>query len=117
MAEAFARKHGLDAYSAGTHPSDALNPMVVKVMKEKGVDLSASTPKMLTTEMIERADVIITMGCSVEEVCPAPMIARMKRKLLDWGVDDPAGKTIEEVRRIRDEIERKVERLSEARSR
>lgn len=112
MAEAFARKHGLDASSAGTIPSSRVNPIVVQVMKERGIDLSSSTPKMLTTEMIERASLVVTMGCSVEEVCPRPMLAKMQKKLVDWDLDDPKGKPIEEVRRVRDEIEVRVNELA-----
>ena len=77
-------------------------------MKEKGIDISSSTPKLLTTEMINKATLVVTMGCSVEEVCPRPMLAKMQKKLVDWKIEDPKGKTVEEVRKIRDEIERKV---------
>ncbi len=108
MAEAFARKLGLDALSAGTAPSKAVNPVVAEVMREKGIDISANKPKMLTTAMIERAALVVTMGCSVEEVCPRPMLARMQKKLVDWNLEDPKGKQIHEVRSIRDEIERRV---------
>ena len=111
MAEAFARKYGLKASSAGTMPPDSVNPLVVQVMKESGIDLSSKKPKMLTTEMINQASLVITMGCSVEEVCPRPMLAKMQKKLIDWDLDDPKGKPIEEVRRIRDEIERRVRAL------
>jgi protein-tyrosine-phosphatase len=58
--------------------------------------------------MINRATFVVTMGCSVEEVCPRPMLARMQKKLVDWKIEDPKGKTVEDVRKIRDEIERKV---------
>lgn len=108
MAEAFARKRGLDASSAGTIPSSKVNPIVVQVMRERGIDLSSSSPKMLTTEMIERASLVVTMGCSVEEVCPRPMLAKMQKKLVDWDLPDPKGKPIDEVRMIRDEIEKRV---------
>jgi arsenate reductase (thioredoxin) len=108
MAEAFAKRHGLDASSAGTMPPEFVNPVVVQVMKEKGIDLSSNKPKMLTTEMINRASLVVTMGCSVEEVCPRPMLAKMQKKLVDWHLDDPKGRSIEEVRTIRDEIEQSV---------
>jgi len=111
MAEAFARGLGLVANSAGTQPSLTINPTVVKVMKEKGVDLSFMRPKALNTQMIDEADLVVTMGCSVEEVCPAPVIARMQKKLLDWNLEDPKGKPIEKVRQVRDEIERRVRDL------
>jgi len=108
MAEAFAKRRGLKAASAGTLPASAVNPAVVQVMKEKGIDVSSNAPKLLTTEMINQATLVVTMGCSVEEVCPRPMLAKMQKKLVDWNLEDPKGKTIEEVRRIRDEIEAKV---------
>ncbi|HEV2119962.1 MAG TPA: arsenate reductase ArsC [Candidatus Bathyarchaeia archaeon] len=108
MAEAFARKHGLTAQSAGTQPARSINPAVVEVMREKAIDLSTKNPKILTAEMIERASLVVTMGCSVEEVCPRPMIAQMQKKLIDWHLEDPRGKRIDEVREIRDEIENKV---------
>src|SRR5215471_16150811 len=106
MAEAFARKCGLAASSAGTMPPESVNPVVVEVMREKGIDISSQKPKMLTVEMINQASMVITMGCSVEQVCPKPMLARMQKKLVDWELEDPKGKPAEAVRRIRDEIER-----------
>ncbi len=108
MAQAFAEKCGLDASSAGTLPSSRVNPLVVQVMKEKGVDLSPRIPKMLTSEMIQNASLVITMGCSVEEACPKPILAQMQKKLVDWDLEDPKNKSIEQVRKIRDEIERRV---------
>ena len=113
MAEAFAKEHGLSAASAGTIPSSKVNPTVALAMKEKGLDLSTSEPKLLTIEMIQQADTVVTMGCSVEQVCPKPMVAQMQKKLVDWHLEDPKGKSIEEVRTIRDEIERKVRELAE----
>jgi protein-tyrosine-phosphatase len=80
-------------------------------MKERGIDLSSSHPKMLTMEMVNEADLVVTMGCSVEEICPAPIIAKMQKKLVDWNLEDPKGKPIEKVRQIRDEIERRVAEL------
>ena len=108
MAEAFARKYGLKSSSAGTVPSKTVNPTVVQVMKEKGIDISKNVPKMLTAEMINRASLVVTMGCSVAEVCPKPMLAQMQKKLVDWNLEDPKGKPIEQVRAIRDEIEQRV---------
>ncbi len=110
MAEAFARHHGkakVEAYSAGTMPAGQVNSTVAAVMKEKGIDLSMNRPKTLELGMIEKADAVITMGCSVEEYCPAPML----KKATDWGLDDPKRKTLAEVRKIRDEIERRVLQL------
>ncbi len=112
MAEAFAKKYGLDAESAGTVPSRIVNPTAVEVMKEKGLDLSSSKPKILSMEMVEKADLVVTMGCSVEEVCPRPILAKMQKKIVDWNLQDPKGQPIEKVRIIRDEIERRVKKLS-----
>ncbi len=108
MAEGFARIYGADAFSAGTLPSSEVNSSVLRVMREKGIDLSSSRPKLLTLQMIEKADVVVTMGCSVEGLCPAPMLANMHKKLLEWDLEDPKGQSIEKIREIRDEIERKV---------
>ena len=112
MAEAFARRHGLIAMSAGTVPGAKINPTVVQAMKEKGVDISQNSPKMLTSDLIDKAGLVVTMGCSVEEVCPRPMLAKMQKKLVDWNLSDPKGKPLEEVRKIRDDIERRVTELS-----
>ncbi len=111
MAEAFAVGRGLAAMSAGTVPAGSVNPTVVEAMAEKGFDLSLKVPKMLTMEMIDQADVVMTMGCSVEEVCPRPVLNRMQKKVIDWDLEDPKGKPLSEVRRIRDEIEKKVDDL------
>lgn len=110
MAEAFANHYGIGklvASSAGTMLSDRINPIVVEVMKEKGFDISKNKPKLLNTKMAEDADKIITMGCSVEKFCPAPLL----KNVIDWRLEDPKGKPIEEVRKIRDEIERRVRKL------
>jgi len=110
MAEAFARAYGkgkVEAMSAGTTPAREVNPVVVQVMQEKGIDLSANKPKLITNQMVQEADVIIVMGCSAEGFCPAPLL----NKVLDWGIEDPKGKPIEKVREIRDKIERKVRLL------
>ncbi len=108
MAEVIARAYGVDAMSAGTIPATAVNPMVVEAMKERGYNLSSSQPKMLTNQMIEDADYVVTMGCKVEDVCPKPLIVKMEKKLVDWHIDDPKGKPIEEVRKIRGMIENRV---------
>lgn len=111
MAQAFAEKFGFKASSAGTVPSTRVNPVVVQAMKERGIDLLGNSPKVLTPDMINRASLVVTMGCSIEEACPRPMLAAMQKKLLDWHLEDPKGKTIEEVRRIRDEIEKRVRNI------
>jgi arsenate reductase (thioredoxin) len=111
MAEAFAKQRGISAMSAGTVPATTVNPVVVEIMRERGIDLSSSRPKMLTIEMVNEADLVVTMGCSVEKVCPAPLIARMQKRLVEWNIEDPKGKSIEKVRQIGEEIERKVAEL------
>ncbi|SFW75134.1 arsenate reductase ArsC [Amycolatopsis australiensis] len=108
MAAAFLRHHGGDrviARSAGSAPADTVNPAVVEVMAERGIDLSGEQPKKLTTESVERSDVVITMGCG--DACPVVPGTRY----LDWKLDDPAGRPAGEIRPIRDEIERRVQEL------
>jgi len=110
MAEAFANYYGkgkVAASSAGIMLAERVNPVVVEVMREKGIDISMNQPKLLTTRMTEQADKIITMGCSVEKYCPAPLL----KNVVDWGLEDPKGKPTEKVREIRDEIERRVLKL------
>jgi arsenate reductase len=110
MAEGFAKYYGkgrIEAYSAGTKVAREINPIVVKVMAEKGIDISNQKPKSLDQKMVEQADVIITMGCSVDKMCPAPML----KNVIDWEIEGPKGKPIEKVREIRDSIERKVVNL------
>ena len=112
MAEAFAKKHGINAQSAGTVPSAQINPIVVDVMRERGIDISSNHPRNLTADMVRDASLVVTMGCSIEEACPKPMIAQMQKKLIEWHLEDPKGKPLAEVRKIRDEIERKISELS-----
>lgn len=96
--------------SAGTQPADRVNPTVVKVMREVGIDISKNKPKMLTLEMIEGADMMITMGCGADAggICPANIIESE-----DWQLEDPKDKSIEKVREIRDEIKMRVSNLIE----
>jgi arsenate reductase len=108
MAAAFARKLGGErviVHSAGSAPSENLNPAVVDVMKEQGIDISNESPRELTVEMGLNADVIVTMGCG--DACPV----YPGKRYLDWDLVDPAGRGVDEVRLIRDEIQRLVERL------
>jgi protein-tyrosine-phosphatase len=93
--------------SAGSTPADEINPAVISAMDELGVDLSKEFPKPLTTEVVEAADVVVTMGCG--DACP---IFPGKR-YLDWDLPDPHGKSLEEVRPIRDEIARRVRALAD----
>ena len=94
------------AESAGTKPASAVNPLAVQVMKEVGIDISGSKPKMLTFQMINSAERMITMGCTGNAVCPGAMSPSE-----DWRIDDPVGKSIEKFREIRDVIRKKVEKL------
>ena len=91
--------------SAGTTPADEVSPAVVRAMEEVGIDLSTERPKLLTDEAVRDSDVVITMGCG--DACPIYPGTRYE----DWPMDDPAGKGLEEVRPIRDEIERRVRSL------
>lgn len=110
MAEAFANKYGKNKFivtSAGNRPADEVNKVVVEVMKEKGIDISTNKPKMLTLEMTQDADLIVTMGCNDQGICPGPFFT----STIDWKLEDPKGKPIEKVREIRDDIERRVQEL------
>jgi protein-tyrosine-phosphatase len=91
--------------SAGSDPTDQINPAVVAAMNEIGVDMSEEFPKPLTDEVVRAADVVITMGCG--DACPIYPGKRYE----DWDLEDPAGKDVETVRRIRDEIDTRVQRL------
>jgi protein-tyrosine-phosphatase len=107
MAEAFANHYGkgeIVASSGGVMLAERVNPLVVEAMMEKGIDISVNKPKLLTPAMAEDADKIITMGCSVEKICPAPLL----KNVIDWDLEDPKGKPLEKVREIRDEIEKRV---------
>ena len=108
MAEAFAKRHGLNAESAGTIPSQRINPLVIQAMQERNIDISKKPSKDLTPDLIRDASLVVTMGCSIEEACPRPIIAQMQKKLVEWHLEDPKGKSLVEVRKIRDEIERKI---------
>jgi len=108
MAAGFLRALAGDAVevrSAGSDPGEQVNPAAVEAMAEVGVDISDQTPKLLTHEAVEASDVVITMGCG--DACPVlPGVSYR-----DWKLEDPAGKGIEAVRPIRDEIKSRVEDL------
>jgi arsenate reductase len=113
MAEAFFNKltgGKARALSAGTQPADKVNPTVVEAMKEVDIDIR-SRPKMLTVDMVEKADKMITMGCGAEAeaVCPASFI-----ETEDWALEDPKEKSLQQVRKIRDQIQTKVVDLIES---
>ena len=113
MAEALtnhlARESGVDVYaeSAGTEGGKTLNPMAVEALAELGVSMEGHQPKLITQEMVERADKIISMGCGVDAAaCPAKFLLTE-----DWGLDDPAGQGLDSVRVIRDQIRAHVRTL------
>lgn len=115
MAEAYAKHIGLQAMSAGTMPAKLINPVVVLAMKEAGIDITGNRPKLMSNQMVEWADLVVTMGCSVEEVCPAPLVEKISSKVVRWDIEDPKGKSIEDVRRIRNIIFEKVRELASSR--
>ena len=95
----------VDVYSAGSEPADALNPIAVQAMREEGIDIAGIAPRILTTDAVLQADVVITMGCG--DTCPVFPGKRYE----DWELADPAGRDLDEVRGIRDEIRGRVEAL------
>jgi protein-tyrosine-phosphatase len=106
MAEAFFRKYmpnGFNVTSAGTTPVSKINPIVLQAMQEIGINIENKTPQHLTNEMINDS-IAVNMGCMDKESCPALFV----KDVLDWNIPDPKGKSIEEVRLIRDQIEIKV---------
>lgn len=110
MAEAFANHYGkgkIAAQSAGVKLADKVNAVAVTVMKEKGIDISANKPKMLTAQMAKDSDLVVTMGCGVGNICPGPFF----KETIDWHLENPKDQPIEKVREIRDEIERRVKQL------
>lgn len=112
MAEAFASVYGrgfIKASSAGTRPAKGLDSLVVEAMKERGIDISMKKPKGVEEGALREADIVITMGCALGDACPLPLV----KDAVDWGLEDPKGKSLERVREIRDEIERRVKELVE----
>lgn len=108
MAEAFFNQMSKTAKtgSAGTRPASRVNPLAIQVMKEVGIDISQARPKLLTLEMLNEAERVITMGCAVGDVCPGAIV-----ETEDWGIEDPAGKTIEKFREVREIVRKKVVQL------
>jgi arsenate reductase (thioredoxin) len=96
----------IEIWSAGSEPADQINPVAVAAMREVGIDISGETPKILTTESVAQADVVITMGCG--DTCPFYPGKRYE----DWNLTDPAGQPIEIVREVRDEIRARIETLA-----
>lgn len=121
MAYAFARREqkarGLDEavslVTGGTRPAEEIHPEVVDTMRERGIDIAGRTPREVTVDGLQASDLVITMGCSADDVCPTGWGGETR----DWDLDDPDGRPPEEVRAIRDAIERRVATLFEELSR
>ena len=110
MAEGFFKKYAPDGFktlSAGTKPVFQINPIVIQAMKEIGIDISKQKSKELTDEMIRDSDNVVNMGCMDKNFCPTIWLP----KVIEWNLEDPKGKSIEKVREIRDEIEKRVKEV------
>ena len=110
MAEGFFRKYapnGFKTRSAGTKPDPQINPIAVEAMKEVGIDISNQKSKDLTEDMIRESENVVNKGCMDKKYCPAVWLP----KVIDWNLEDPKGKSIEKVREIRDEIEKRVKEV------
>lgn len=108
MAAGFTRHIGgtaVNVYSAGSEPAESVNPAAVAAMAERGIDITGAEPQRWTDDMVSSVDVVVTMGCG--DTCPVfPGV-----RYVDWELDDPAGKPVDEVRPVRDDIERRVRGL------
>jgi arsenate reductase len=108
MAAGFARELSggrVSVRSGGSEPGPSINPVAVEAMREVGIDIAAEVPQLMTTEQVRLSDVVITMGCG--DACPIFPGKRYE----DWELDDPAGQPIDVVRRVRDDIRSRVEKL------
>lgn len=95
----------VEVFSGGSEPADQVNPVAVEAMAEKGIDIAGEIPQPWADEAVRAADVVVTMGCG--DTCPV----FPGKRYVDWELDDPSGRPLEEVREIRDEIERRVRQL------
>ncbi len=110
MAEGFFKKYppkGFKAQSAGTKPVSQINPIAVQAMREVGLDISNQKSKEMSEEMMRDSDPIVNMGCMDKSFCPTIFLP----KVIEWNLPDPKGKSVEEVRKIRDEIEERIKEL------
>lgn len=113
MAEAFFREFASNQFnvsSAGTTPSSQLNPIVIQVMKEIGIDMTNQQPKLLSDSMIKNSFKTVNMGCMDKESCPSLFV----KDVIDWNVSDPKEKSLDDVRKIRDKIKSEVIHLIES---
>jgi arsenate reductase len=114
MAEGFFNQKyapkGYHAISAGTRPVSQINPLAVQVMNEIGVDISSQKSRIITEDMIRSSAKSVNMGCIERAECPLLFI----NNVIDWGIEDPKGKSIEKVREIRDEIDRRVREIAQS---
>jgi len=113
MAEGFFKKYapkGFKVQSAGTKPVSQINPIAIQAMSEVGIDITRQKSKELTEEMMRSSDPIVNMGCMDKSFCPTLFLPNV----IEWNLEDPKGKFIEEVREIRDEIEQRVKELVSA---
>jgi len=95
----------VDVYSAGSAPAETINPVAVEAMTEVGIDIAGATPQRWTNELVETVDVVVSMGCG--DACPV----LPGKRYIDWQLTDPAGRGIELVREVRDEIRGHVDQL------
>jgi protein-tyrosine-phosphatase len=110
IAEGLFRKYcpsGYEPQSAGTQPTDEVNPLAVEAMKEIGINIAFQKPKTISDSMIHESTRVVNMGCMDKESCPALFV----NDVIDWAIPDPKGKSLDEVRKIRDMIEKKVQEL------
>jgi len=115
MAEGFAKRLGMKAISAGTVPSTHVNPLVIQAMKEKGIDITMSKPREITSEMIDRSRMVVLTDTSLRGSLDKSLLKKMKKKLVEWSIPDPQGMSLDEIRLVRDQIGRSVSALAKER--
>lgn len=104
------RPKGYRGISAGTRPASQINPLAVQAMQEIGIDISGQKSKIITEDMIRNSAKSVNMGCMDKSECPVLFI----NNVIDWGIEDPKGKSLEKVREIRDDIEQRVKEIAES---